>query len=180
MFGKKLQQLRKEKGVSQEELSEILDVSRQSISKYENETAQPSFEKLLLLSKYFEVSVDELLGNVELKQQEKILPVTGTGNNKILIISQIDNKASSFYKFILSPVFGRKEYHPEILLMGVDGHSFWGDSAVTLGWYATKEDAEKELADILKAMSTNEATYELKYYVKVKKKGFLDFEIDEK
>ena len=180
VFGEKLQQLRKEKGISQEELSEIIDVSRQSISKYENETAQPSFENLLLLSKYFNVSTDELLGNEELKQQETFLSVNTIANNKILIKSQIDNKVSSFYKFVLSPVVGKKEYHPEILIMGVDGHSFWGDSAVSLGWYATKEDAEKELNNILKAMSNNESSYQLKYYVKVKKKGFLDFEIDKK
>ncbi|MEG0255024.1 helix-turn-helix domain-containing protein [Vagococcus sp.] len=61
MFGEKLQNLRKEKGIFQEELSEVLDVSRQSISKNENGSSQPSFEKLVLISKFFNVSIDALL-----------------------------------------------------------------------------------------------------------------------
>lgn len=178
MFDEKLQNLRKEKGISQEELSEILDVSRQSISKYENGTAQPSFEKLVMIAKYFEVSTDDLLGCEEIKEQEPNVIIKNSTTNKILIRSKASNDVSSYYKFVLSPIFGRKEYHPEIMLMGVDGHSFWGDSADNLAWYATKEDAEKELNEILRAISNNEPTYELKYYVNVKKKGFLDFEMD--
>lgn len=67
MFGKNLKMLRKIKKLSQEELSEILNVSRQSVSKYENDSAQPSFETLMLVADYFDVSVDELLGITNLK-----------------------------------------------------------------------------------------------------------------
>lgn len=177
MFSEKLQKLRKERGVSQEELSEILNVSRQSISKYENGTSEPNFEKLLILSKYFNVSLDELLDNTIFQNSEQGLVVKNIQSNKILIESKIDGKVSSFYKFINSSVFGKKEHHPEMMLLGVDGHSFWGDNAVALAWYATKNDYEKELQAIMEAMSKGEAAYHLKYYVNVKKKGIFDLEI---
>lgn len=177
MFGEKLKELRVKKGISQEELSELLDVSRQSISRYENGTSQPDFEKLVQLSKYFEVSTDYLLDN---RIEEATTESTkNEGKEKITIISKIDGKMSSFYKFTLSPVVGKKAYHPEVLLMGIDGHSFWGDSSVALGWYKDRADAEKELKNISEAMSQGRSVYALEYSVGVKNKGLFDFEMDE-
>lgn len=176
MFSEKLKELRTKKGISQEELSELLDVSRQSISRYENGTAQPDFDKLLMLSNYFEVSIDFLLGN-QLKE-ENGASVGLEGRNKITIISKIDGKMSSFYKFSLSPVYGKKEYHPEVMLLGVDGHSFWGDSTVALGWYKERADAEAELREILEAMSQGKPAYDLRYFVGTKKRGVFDFEME--
>ena len=49
-FAENLKQLRKEKQLSQEELAEILDVSRQAVSKWEQGIGYPEVEKLLLLS----------------------------------------------------------------------------------------------------------------------------------
>lgn len=60
-FGENLQQLRKEKGWSQEELADRLEVSRQAVSKWESDAACPETEKLVLLSDLFHVSVDSLL-----------------------------------------------------------------------------------------------------------------------
>lgn len=62
-FGEKLQQLRKGKGMSQEQLAEQMDVSRQAVSKWELNTATPEVQNILRLSKIFEVSTDELLCN---------------------------------------------------------------------------------------------------------------------
>lgn len=61
-FGEKLQKLRKRKGLSQEQLAQILQVSRQTISKWESGINHPELEKLKEISAYFEVSLDELLG----------------------------------------------------------------------------------------------------------------------
>lgn len=55
--------IRKRSGISQEKLAEELDVSRQSVSKWETGQAMPESDKLVLLSKYFGVSVDELINN---------------------------------------------------------------------------------------------------------------------
>ena len=60
-FGNKLLRLRKEKGMSQEALSEKLNTSRQAISKWENDQGFPETEKLLLIGNIFNVSIDYLL-----------------------------------------------------------------------------------------------------------------------
>ena len=57
----KLYSLRKNRGLSQEQLAEELGVSRQAISKWESGTAFPESEKLIALSEYFGVSTDYLL-----------------------------------------------------------------------------------------------------------------------
>lgn len=60
-FSEKLQMLRKSKGMSQEDLANELEVSRQAVSKWESGQAYPETEKLLQLSEWFGVSVDYLL-----------------------------------------------------------------------------------------------------------------------
>lgn len=60
-FSEKLYELRKKRGLSQEELAEALDVSRQAISKWESGRAMPEAGKLLTVSEYFGVSLDELM-----------------------------------------------------------------------------------------------------------------------
>lgn len=60
-FGERLYQLRKEKNLSQEDLAERLEVSRQSISRWENGTATPDFDKTVRLSELFETTTDYLL-----------------------------------------------------------------------------------------------------------------------
>ena len=57
----KLYALRKKSGLSQEQLAEALNVSRQAISKWEGGSAMPESDKLLALSNYFDVSLDCLL-----------------------------------------------------------------------------------------------------------------------
>ena len=64
-FGSKLYELRKEKGMSQEELANRLDVTRQTVSKWELGDSTPDLDKLILLGELFEISLDELvLGKV--------------------------------------------------------------------------------------------------------------------
>ena len=64
-LGERIYRLRTEKQLSQGELAEMLEVSRQSISKWENNSAVPELEKLLRLSEIFEVSLDELVKGEE-------------------------------------------------------------------------------------------------------------------
>ena len=61
MLSEKLYKLRKNSGLSQEQLAEQLNVSRQAISKWEQGTAVPESEKLISISNYFGVTVDYLL-----------------------------------------------------------------------------------------------------------------------
>ena len=68
--GKQIQHYRKEKNLSQDELAEIIFVSRQSISNWERGATYPDLQNLLLLSKVFEVSLDQLVkGDVETMKQ---------------------------------------------------------------------------------------------------------------
>ena len=60
-FSKKLQELRKQKGLTQEELAEALYVSRTAISKWESGRGYPSIDSLKALSKFFGVTIDALL-----------------------------------------------------------------------------------------------------------------------
>jgi transcriptional regulator with XRE-family HTH domain len=60
-FSKKLYALRKQKGLSQEELANHLEVTRQTVSKWELGDSTPDLEKLVLLAELFEISLDELV-----------------------------------------------------------------------------------------------------------------------
>ena len=61
--GEKLQSLRKQNNYTQEELADIMGVSRQSISKWESDIAFPETEKLITLSKLYKCSIDYLLNS---------------------------------------------------------------------------------------------------------------------
>ena len=61
VLGEKLKRLRKSRGLSQEQLAAELNVSRQSISKWELGESKPEIENLIALSEFFNVSIDELL-----------------------------------------------------------------------------------------------------------------------
>ena len=80
-FHGKLQELRKQKGLTQEELAESLYVSRTAISKWESGRGYPNIDSLKAISKFFSVTIDELLSGEEVltiaeedqKQKESIL-----------------------------------------------------------------------------------------------------------
>ena len=67
-FGEKIYELRTEKNLSQGDLADKLDVSRQSVSKWENNTAVPDLDKLIKLCDVFEISLDELTGREKIER----------------------------------------------------------------------------------------------------------------
>lgn len=69
-LSEKIIKLRKEKGISQEELGNLINVSRQSISKWESEQSIPDIENIKQLAKFFEVSYEYLL-NDDLEEKNK-------------------------------------------------------------------------------------------------------------
>jgi len=69
-FGERLYELRNKNNLSQEELAEVLDVSRQSISKWENDKAYPEMTRLLFMSDYFDVSLDYLMRGIDKEDNE--------------------------------------------------------------------------------------------------------------
>lgn len=64
-FNEKLQELRKKKGLTQEELAEALYVSRAAVSKWESGRGYPNIDSLKAVANYFSVSIDELLSTEE-------------------------------------------------------------------------------------------------------------------
>ena len=66
-FNEKLIELRKSKGLSQDELGEKIGVSRQTISKWELAQSYPDFQRLVLLSDYFGLSLDTLVKDVDVQ-----------------------------------------------------------------------------------------------------------------
>lgn len=76
-FNEKLQKLRKERGITQEELAAELYVSRTAISKWESGRGYPNIDSLKAISEFFSVSVDDLLSS-----------------NKLLVIAENENKES--------------------------------------------------------------------------------------
>lgn len=69
-FSEKLYELRKEKGFSQEELADKLNVARQTISKWENGTTTPDTNNLIELSNIFEISIDDFVGKNKIEDNE--------------------------------------------------------------------------------------------------------------
>ena len=65
-FNEKLQALRKQKGLTQEELAQALFVSRTAISKWESGRGYPNLDSIKAIARFFSVSVDELLSGEEL------------------------------------------------------------------------------------------------------------------
>lgn len=125
-FSEKLQRLRKNKNISQEELAEIMNVSRQAVSKWESGQSIPDIDKLVEISNYFNVSVDNLLKDEKEIIQKDLLETkeVKTSNNlfnskakrmilgalagacicicfnQLLVVGQIGNKYQAIMTFI--------------------------------------------------------------------------------
>lgn len=71
LMGERLQKLRNQSSLTQEELAERLDVSRQSVSKWELNKTLPDVDKLIQLSEIYQVSIDYLIKGEEVKEEGK-------------------------------------------------------------------------------------------------------------
>lgn len=67
IFNEKLIELRKSKHLSQEELGHEIGVSRQTISKWESAQSYPDFQRLVLLSDYYDLTLDELVRDLDVQ-----------------------------------------------------------------------------------------------------------------
>lgn len=94
-FNVRLKQLRQKHKLTQSELADILGLKPTAISNYESKRNEPSFEKLIALSKYFDVSCDYLLGI-----SDAYLPVGGEVLDKEIVdffnlYQQLDEKKAA-------------------------------------------------------------------------------------
>ena len=168
-FAENLKQLRKEKQLSQEDLAEILDVSRQAISKWEQGIGYPEVEKLLLLSSKLNISLDSLMAT-EITQESNTKKQNATG--KITITSPIERVIATCHKVVSSQKMSGGKSSPQYALFGKsEGKGMFGEEPTTfLGWYATEEDISKEIMEIHDAIVNGITTYTLQYSVRTRKR----------
>ena len=89
-IGKKLKQLRLSKGVQTKELEDLLSVEQPTYSKYENGHLSPPPEKLILLAKFYNISLDELLNNPGVNAENCPNSVVGNNYNITNIVNDKD------------------------------------------------------------------------------------------
>ena len=80
----RIQNLRKIKGISQEQLAEAIGVSRQAVSKWESEQSMPDLDKIVLMSDFFDVTTDYLLKGIEPTNEIEHMTVGDVIDKKIL------------------------------------------------------------------------------------------------
>ena len=183
-FGENLKNVRKQRGITQEELAETLGVSRQAISKWESDNGYPETEKLLVISEALNISVDSLLNDSStLEVKQKIAETDSVkASNKLYIIDANKRKLAAFEEFGIDMIginntgeadviTGFKKENTKIkvpvcTLYGITKGILGRNKRTTLGYYSTLEDAQKELTSISRASKTD-TQYELKYAAKM-------------
>jgi transcriptional regulator with XRE-family HTH domain len=168
-FSENLKQIRKEHHLSQEELAELLDVSRQAVSKWEQGQGYPEVEKLLLLSSKLNISLDALM-SVEVNRDAGVKNENRSG--LIVITSPHENVIATCYKVAASGKMRGGKNSPQYILFGVDrgGSNFWGEPTTFLGWYANEEQISKEITQIHNAISKGIPTYTLQFSAKTQRR----------
>ncbi len=173
-FGENLQRIRKTNQLSQEGLAEMLGVSRQAVSKWELGDGYPEVDKLLLLSKKLNISLDSLLGG----ENTPASSADGKPSGSIRIVSPHEGVIINASKVTRSQQFKGGKNSPKFALSASDGNdlSYWGAQNTFLGWYRNLEDVTKEITEIQAALDAGAASYTLQYSVKCKQNLFRTIE----
>ncbi len=122
-FHEKLAELRKSKGLTQEELAGALYVSRTAVSKWESGRGYPSIDSLKEISRYFSVTIDELIGTQEI--------ITAAENDKKMLISRYVSLMCNMLDILTAvllflPVFGNGADIPAAVpLFQITGIQSW-------------------------------------------------------
>ena len=104
-FHEKLQHLRKQYGMTQEQLAEKLFVSRTAISKWESGRGYPNLDSLKCISRLFSVSIDDLLSNNELLELAETENRSNIGRVSGLVFGILD---AMTLVFLFMPLLGRQ------------------------------------------------------------------------
>ena len=173
-FGENLQRIRKTNQLSQEGLAEMLGVSRQAVSKWELGDGYPEVDKLLLLSKKLNISLDSLLGGENTPASSE----DGKPSGSIRIVSPHEGVIINASKVTRSQQFKGGKNSPKFALSASDGNdlSYWGAQNTFLAWYRNLEDVTKEITEIQAALDAGVASYTLQYSVKCKQNLFRTIE----
>lgn len=104
-FNEKLQELRKHKGLTQEELAELLFVSRTAVSKWESGRGYPNIDSLKAIARFFGVTIDELLSSDELLTIAEKDTEQKENHIRDLVFGLLDISVAVFF---FLPLFGQK------------------------------------------------------------------------
>ena len=104
-FNEKLQELRKHKGLTQEELAELLFVSRTAVSKWESGRGYPNIDSIKAIARFFEVTIDELLSGDELLTIAEKDTEQKENHIRDLVFGLLDITVAVFF---FLPLFGQK------------------------------------------------------------------------
>ncbi|MCI8624273.1 MAG: helix-turn-helix transcriptional regulator [Provencibacterium sp.] len=155
-LGSRVKKLRRERGLTQEYLAERLHVTRQAVSKWENDRAQPSMEKLLELSALFEIPLPQLTGTAAPSAMEAVRPpkpiwkllffLTAALLAAVLLLWRLSVRTPSAESVSPGPVYERLSDRllGEELSHLPDGRSVWIRLVMREGEYFT-EDWEEYL-----------------------------------
>ncbi len=168
-FADRLKEARRSCGLSQEDLAEQLDVSRQAVGKWEQGQAYPEVEKLLTLCGVLNTSLDALMADelpkncrTEINAPAPSESILIRAENGIDLVRCINVLCSQPYK---------SRRGPKYALFGVNGYTpFWGPHNNFLGWYADEASVQSEINAIQEAMRRGEADYTLQYNAKVRRR----------
>ena len=140
-IGEKIAQLRTDGGLSQEELAERIDVSRQSISKWEMNQSMPQIDKVLVLCELFNISADELLRD------------------------EIDLKRKNSKECAANKYFGTDGFRGEANINLTSMHAY--KIGRFLGWYYSHNETDKASyrPKIVIGKDTRRSSYMLEYSI---------------
>ena len=122
-FNEKLQELRKSRSLTQEELAEALSVSRTAVSKWESGRGYPNIDSLKEISRFFSVTIDDLICSDEMITVAEI-EKREFADKYVSLICNILDVLLAILLFI--PAFGNgPESSVTVSLFGLTGISFW-------------------------------------------------------
>ena len=122
-FSEKLQELRKSRSMTQEELAEALFVSRTAISKWESGRGYPNIDSLKEISRFFSVTIDDLICSDEMITVAEI-EKREFADKYVSLICNVLDVLLAILLFI--PAFGNgRESSVTVSLFGLTGISFW-------------------------------------------------------
>ena len=106
-FNEKLQELRKQKNLTQEELAQSLYVSRTAVSKWESGRGLPSIDSLKAISRFFAISLDDLLSGDDLLEIAERDIKERDGRNREVVFSLLD---MGMILLAILPLFGQRRW----------------------------------------------------------------------
>jgi transcriptional regulator with XRE-family HTH domain len=109
-FATNLEILRKNKGLTQEDMAQFLGMSRPGYHRYEKATGEPTIETLIKLADFFSVSIDELVGRKFNEESDSL--------KKFLIRKQIDSEIKGIIRETIKEIIDEKEEEIKNIVIG--------------------------------------------------------------